>query len=246
MGTMVAIGAEADTAQRALSAIETGFAAIAQVEQLMHPSRNGSDLLAIHQAPRGRPVSVHAWTWEILALSQRLNHASKGAFDPCLTDRAGPFSDLELAPPCCVVAHRPMCIDLGGIAKGFAVDRALAALRAAGCRRGVVNAGGDLAVFGAGNHAVVIRSQGRDRIVELRNAALATSDVDNPARPAEHRGYYHGVDRQAIIAGSVSVVASTAAVADALTKCVLADGDTARGSLLEAFGARLVACESDP
>jgi thiamine biosynthesis lipoprotein len=246
MGTMIAISAEADTAQSALLAIEAGFAAIAQVEQLMHPSRDGSDLLAIHRAPRGRAVGVHAWTWEVLALSQRLNHASQGAFDPCLTDSAGRFADLELAPFCRVIAHLPVCIDLGGIAKGFAVDRALAALRAAGCRRGIVNAGGDLAVFGAGNHALVVRSQGGDSLVELSNAALATSDVVNPARPPEHRGYYHGVDRRAIIAGSVSVVAASAAVADALTKCVLADRDTARGSLLEAFGARLVASESDP
>ena len=246
MGTTIAISAEADTAQSALSAIEAGFAAIAQVEQLMHPSRDGSDLLAIHQAPCGRPIGVHAWTWQVLALSQRLNHASEGAFDPCLADRAGRFADLELAPQCCVISHLPVCIDLGGIAKGFAVDRALAALRAAGCRRGIVNAGGDLAVFGAGNHGLVVRSQGRDSLVELSNAALATSNVVNPARPPEHRGYYHGVDRRVIIEGSVSVIAATAAVADALTKCVLADRDMARGSLLEVFGARLAACESGP
>jgi thiamine biosynthesis lipoprotein len=88
---------------------------------------------------------------------------------------------MDLAPPHRVIAHLPLRLDLGGIAKGYAVDRALAALRAAGCRRGLVNAGGDLAVFGADGHCVVIRNHGRDSIVELNNAALATSDVCGPA-----------------------------------------------------------------
>jgi thiamine biosynthesis lipoprotein len=246
MGTIIAVGAEADTAQRALCGLEAAFCAIAQVERLMHPTRAGSDLLAIHHGPRGRPVDVHAWTWEVLALSQRLNLVSGGAFDPCLADCAGRIADLELASAHCVIAHLPLRIDLGGIAKGFAVDCALAALRAAGCRRGLVNAGGDLAVFGAGSHSVVIRYQGRDGMVGLNNAALATSDVCSPARPAEHRGYYHGVDRRAIAAGRVSISAPSAAVADGLTKCVLADHGAASASLLEAFDATLVAGEFYP
>ena len=67
------------------------------------------------------------------------------------------------------------------------------ALRAAGCRGGLVNAGGDLAVFGSRSHAIVIRGHGAgDSVVELKNGALATSDACGAARPTEHRGYYHG------------------------------------------------------
>jgi len=51
-----------------------------------------------------------------------------------------------------VIPHAPVHIDLGGIAKGYAVDRALMALRTAGCRGALVNAGGDLAVFGNRKH----------------------------------------------------------------------------------------------
>jgi len=76
---------------------------------------------------------------------------------------------LELAAPPSVIAHRPLHIDLGGIAKGYAVDRALTALRAAGCRGGLVNAGGDLAVFGHRTHAIVIRGEGpRDGVLSSR------------------------------------------------------------------------------
>jgi len=52
---------------------------------------------------------------------------------------------------------RNVAIDLRGIAKGFAVDRALYALREHGLPQAMVNAGGDLAVFGAEPESVVIR-----------------------------------------------------------------------------------------
>jgi FAD:protein FMN transferase len=243
MGTLVAISAEADTAQNALSGIESAFEAIAQVERLMHPTQAGSDLLAIRQGMLGCPLAVHSWTWEVLAQAQRLNQISKGAFDPCLPGATGRFADLELAAPQRVIPHRPLHIDLGGIAKGFAVDRALMALRAAGCRGGLVNAGGDLAVFGERVHAIVIREDAGDTVIELMNGALATSDVCAADRPPEHRGYYHGLDRREIKAGRVSIVAASAAIADALTKCLLADHAETHTGLLESFDARLVAWE---
>jgi thiamine biosynthesis lipoprotein len=247
MGTVIAISAEADARPRALSGMEAAYDAIAQVESLMHPTRAGSDLLAIRQGTLGQPLSVHPWTWEVLALSQRLHQASKGTFDPCLPSAVGRFADLEFAAPRTVIPHRPLHIDLGGIAKGYAIDRALVALRAAGCRGGLVNAGGDLAVFGNRTHAIVIRDPREgDSVIELKNAALATSDVCGAARPAEHRGYYHGVTRREIGAGKISVSAASAAIADALTKCLLANPGETQAALLESFDARLVTYEFNP
>ena len=247
MGTTIAISAEAGTARRALSGIETAFEVMAKVEGLMHPTRAGSDLLAIRQGKLGRPLAIHGWTWDVLSLSLRLNQASMGAFDPCLPSAAGRLADLELAAPHFVVPHVPLHIDLGGIAKGYAVDRALVALRDAGCRGALVNAGGDLAVFGDRDYAIVIRNRGAgDRAIELRNAALATSDVCGATRPAEHSGYYDGVTRRKIRTGTVSVSAASAAIADALTKCLLAGRGETHAALLESFGARLQACEFNP
>jgi thiamine biosynthesis lipoprotein len=247
LGTLIAVEAEAASSRDALAGIEAAYAAIAQVEKLMHPTRAGSDLLAIRRGTLGLPLALHAWTWEVLALSNRMNHASKGAFDPCLPSGAGRLGDLEFILPHFVIPHRTLHIDLGGIAKGYAVDRSLMALRAAACRGGLVNAGGDLAVFGDRIHSVVVRgSRTADRIVELKNAALAASDVCAAARPAEHRGYYHGVDSREILSGSVAVSASNAAIADALTKCLLASDARSSHALLETFGAGLVACDIDP
>ncbi len=244
MGTFVAIDAEANTHAQAQAGMKAAFAAIAEVERLMHPSRLGSDLQAIRQSPLGVPVLVHPWTWRVLALSQRLNQLSRGAFDPCLPAAEGRIADLALLPPGSVIRHRPLSIDLGGIAKGFAVDRAVEALRNAGCHSGLVNAGGDLAVFGECSRPILIRAgnNAAGEFVALENAALATSEVCSATQPSEHRGYYHGVDRREIDSGAVSISAPSAAVADGLTKCLLADDSASHAELLEAFGARQVAC----
>jgi FAD:protein FMN transferase len=247
MGTIVAISADADTAERALSGIDAAFAVIEQVQRLMHPTQVGSDLAAIRRGRPGEPLAVHGWTWEVLALSRKLNQISKGAFDPCLPDSEGRLSDLELAVPQSVIPHRPLRIDLGGIAKGFAVDRALMAMSTAGCRGGLVNAGGDLAVFGERSHPIVIRRRsGGATLIELKNAALATSDAGNAGRPPEHRGYYQGSNRREIRAGMITINAPRAAIADALTKCVLAGRPDTNAGLLDAFGARLIAFELNP
>src|SRR5262249_10212642 len=70
-------------------------------------------------------------------------------------------------------------IDLGGIAKGFSVDRALAAMRQFDISGGLINAGGDLAVFGEKPETVHIRDP-RDPScligrIEIKNAAVATT-----------------------------------------------------------------------
>ncbi len=234
--------AEADSLARAQAGIEAAFSAISKVEALMHPTRNGSDLLAIHQAEIGEPITIHAWTWEVLAFSQRLNRASRGVFDPCLGGTAGRMPDLELTASRGVIAHAPMVIDLGGVAKGFAVDCALNALRAAGCDAGLVNAGGDLAVFGNRSHEILCSAAaGREIRLSLQNEALATSDAGNSDKPVEHRGYYHGLDRREISSGRVTIRARTAAAADGLTKCLLAEPSESQIALLTAFGAHLIA-----
>jgi thiamine biosynthesis lipoprotein len=247
MGTFIAIDAEANSEQSAMSGIEAAFEVIGQVERLMHPTRTGSDLHAIRHGTLGLPLAVHAWTWEVLALARRLHQTSQGIFDPCLPGAAGRFADLEFAAPQSVIPHRPLHIDLGGIAKGYAVDRALMALRAVGCHGGLVNAGGDLAVFGDRSYPIVVRGRGDDStVVDLKNAALASSEVGNAARPAEHRGYYDGVNRREIRSGRVTISAASAAIADALTKCLLAGQGETNRALLESFDARLVAYEFNP
>ena len=120
------------------------------------------------------------------------------------------------------------------------MDRAIDALRAAGCQAGLVNAGGDLAVFGMRERSVLCETDHGVAIVKLRNAALASSAVVRDSGPAEHRGYYNGADRGALVTGRVAITARNAATADGLTKCWLAGDSASNGALLDAFGARQV------
>ncbi len=247
LGTFVAIEAEASRPEDAICGVAAAFEAIATVERLMHPTRAGSDLAALAACPPGRPIPVHPWTFEVLELCRRMHETSEGAFDPCLDVAPGRMTDLDLLSDRYVVPNARTLIDLGGIAKGYAVDRAVQALRSEGCTRGLVNAGGDLAVFGNRPHAIICGSrEGTGLLVELRDCALATSDAAGMNRPPEHRGYYHGLDRGAAVAGSVTVTAPRADVADALTKCLLLGGCALNESLLNTFGARRIDQKASP
>jgi len=240
LGTFVSIEAEAETDAVAERGIAAAAAAIATVERLMHPDRGGSDLAALTAAPAGRALRVHPWTWDVLTLCARLHRASSGIFDPCLGDAPGRLADLELPCEGMAVPHAALRVDLGGVAKGYAVDRALDALRAAGCSGGFINAGGDLAAFGPRSRAIVCRRD-PDAVVEIKDAALATSDASASSRPSGHRGYYHGRDRGARVSGRVTVRAARAAVADGLTKCLLPGDAALRAGVLAAFDAELIA-----
>jgi thiamine biosynthesis lipoprotein len=139
----------------------------------------------------------------------------------------------------CVRLLKAGTIDLGGIAKGFAVDRAVAALAQAGCARGLVNAGGDLRCFGPGPWPVAIIDPLSRRAVAnmaIENGAIATSaglpDADGRLGFDHLGGGKRGRE-------SVSVLARSAMDADALTKIVWAQGTKAI-PLLEAAGARAV------
>ena len=188
LGTFVTIrcvNPEATVAERAL---ETAFSDVAKVEACMHPTRTGSDLVRIREAAPGRGIPIHSWTWDVLALSHHLHELSGGVFDPCLAP-AGRLTDVELPEPGIVVTRARVVIDLGGIGKGFAVDRAIEGLVQSGCPSGEVNAGGDLRVFGE-PQSIWIRTNDGAWPITLQNRACAVSDPSQHARPAEHRGYY--------------------------------------------------------
>jgi thiamine biosynthesis lipoprotein len=141
-------------------------------------------------------------------------------------------------------AHRGVGVDLGGIAKGFAVDRAIEALRHHGIADGLVNAGGDLAAFGPRRHSVDIRDPRRpDRLmchIVLSNAALASSaghyDPSRSDLPSSSAIVDPLTGRPSHMIRGATVSAPCCVIADALTKVVMNVGeDTA--ALLEHYRA---------
>lgn len=226
LGTLVELAAPEE------AALEAGFAAIADLEALMSPHCATSDIARLNAGERLRP---HPLTRIVLAQALALHAASAGAFDVNLGS-----GTLHLADEAWLSAGR---IDPGGIAKGFALDHALAALRAAGASAALANAGGDLACFGA-PHPVTLRDpRAPDRALwhlTLGNAALASSaGRHHPARgtaqePLAVRHPATGTP-PAAVAGA-SVLAPSGLLADALTKLVLLQGPACL-PLLRAHGA---------
>lgn len=214
----------------------------------MHPERPGSDVARINGAPLHARMSIDGSTLEVLELAQRLNALSEGVFDPCLPLRPGRLTDLELGGSASgagwVICRAPVALDLGGIAKGYAIDRAIGALHARGCSAGTVNAGGDLRLFGAREKTILLRlGAGSYQPLALRETALAVSDRDEPRPPPGHRGYYSRANAHPAARRYAAVLAPTAACADALTKCLLLASPEATARSLRELGGRDLAAE---
>jgi len=244
MGTTLAIEARASTPPPATAGLAAALSAVAEVAERLHSQHPDSDLARLGAARPGTPVPLWRGTLALLQWAKTLARASDGVFDPCLPECVGRIADVELiegAEPR-AIAHAPVAIDCGGIAKGYAVDAAVEALRAAGCSAGLVNAGGDVRVFGETSSELLLRqAAGGFRPLELRQAALAVSDRDGARPTPGHRGYYRRAGLDPGIERYAAVRASRAMVADALTKCVLLCPTQVSARLLEEFGAVRVA-----
>jgi thiamine biosynthesis lipoprotein len=242
LGTWVVIEARGPHPEAAL---EGAFLAISEVQERLHPERDGSDLYRLCHAAPGEATLIHEDTFRVLRFAQRLCALSGGVFDPCLPDTKGRLDDLELG---CTPEGRhwarcreALVIDCGGLAKGYAIDRAVTALAAGGCGSGLVNAGGDLRVFGAASHTVLVRrSDGRCEPCELRDEALAVSEPGSGRAPRGHRGYYRRGAPAPSLRGFAAVRAAQAMTADALTKCVLLCAPEVAGALVLALGGQVL------
>jgi thiamine biosynthesis lipoprotein len=248
LGTLVAVEATSTSPEAAEAAVEAAFAVLAQLSHRLHPHSADSDLARINNAPLQTRITVHSSTCDLLNLARRLNTLTDGIFDPCLPSRAGRLQDIEVSSGE-LFCHAPVALDFGGFAKGYAVDCAIETLMRHGCTAGLVNAGGDLRVFGPRAEAIYLRGPaGELAPIELSNAALAVSDADSQRRPAEHEGYYIRGRVPLRNAGAApgprpplrryaAVIAKEAVIADALTKCVLLCAGPTAGQVLKAFGA---------
>jgi thiamine biosynthesis lipoprotein len=240
LGTFVAVEATSTSVQGAEAAVEAAFAALTQIGRRLHPHSADSELARINNAPLQTGIAVHPSTCSLLKLAQRLNTLTHGVFDPCLPSRPGRLRDIEVSNGQ-LFCHAPVALDFGGFAKGYAVDCAIEALTSHGCTAGLVNAGGDLRVFGVRTQPILLRgAAGELTQIELSDAALAVSDADSKRHPAEHQGYYvRGYEGPAPpFPRYAAVIAKEAVVADALTKCVLLCPSPTAGQVLQAFDAR--------
>ena len=227
-----------------------------------------SDVSRINGAETGREVGIDPHTYRVLHFARRLSDLSGGAFDvtmaavlvadgflpkqPRQTIPGGAtYLDLDLLPDGRARWRRKGWIDLGGIAKGYAIDCGVGALRGHGVATGIVNAGGDLRCFGEAQ-PIHIRHPNEPvalmRLGWLADAALATS-----------AGYFSGIDvggrqidplvdprRHRCVSwdASISVAAPDGMIADALTKVVRLAPDSAP-EILDRFGAQAIVIDHE-
>ncbi|MBA3565007.1 MAG: FAD:protein FMN transferase [Gammaproteobacteria bacterium] len=274
-GTLVDIdvyGADRELAARAAADIETCFQAL---HRDWHPWGDGA-LGTINRAfARGETAPIDADLAGLLGEAASLSRASGGLFDPTLgrlVDLWG-FSDDEqspVAPPDAariralldeglgmqhlriadgrIASSNPdIALDLGGFAKGVAVDRAVERLRALGVRNAIVNAGGDLRVIGRHGDRpwrIGIRHpRGKGVIAELEvhdGESVFTSGDYERYFDYQGRRYHHILDPRtgepATGAISVTVLHRNAARADAAVTALFVAGSKAWRNVAAALG----------
>jgi FAD:protein FMN transferase len=262
LGTLVEITiADALGDAELISCFNHVFARVADVHRLMSFHDPSSDVSRINHAAIGEWVEIHAHTYEVLRCALAMAAASGGIFDVSCAPKLVEWGYLPPPagePPQHVPGRRALIlqhgrrlkktcaawIDLGGIAKGYAVDAAIAALQQSGIRSACVNAGGDLRAFGDVAYPVVIRHplypNAAALQTQLRDQALATSGAYFSRKRVDDRecsALVNGSNNQPVTASfSASVRAPTCMLADALTKVVMASANP-RHPLLEQYGA---------
>jgi thiamine biosynthesis lipoprotein len=237
LGTYVEISADSDYA------ISQAFAAIELVQDLMSFHNPNSELSIINAHAHTKPIQVHKWTFQVLSIAKKLCVNTNGVFDcavgrklvetgllPNHSDRlhqpSGSVMDLMLTEPNTVSSKTLLTLDLGGIAKGFAVDKAVEVLQQCGVAVGYVNAGGDLRIFGNISQEIQVRNPANPleliTLGSLENGAIASSGLYYCDQSKPNQG--HIVNPQTMeqieFTESYSVIAPECIYADALTKVI--------------------------
>jgi thiamine biosynthesis lipoprotein len=260
MGTVVEITIVGEDEEEEKKATLQAFQEIKRIEQLMSPWIESSDVSRINQSAGKEWVKVSQETLKVIKEAKEISELSEGGFDITV----GPLTQLwrmareKGVPPLAeelkqkldlvdfrnvmvdeegkvFLKKRGMTIDLGGIAKGYAVDRAFELLNSLGYKNLIVNAGGDLRVGGSKLDqpwSIGIQdpraSQKMMARVSVSNAAIATSGDYEKFFMYQGKRYHHifnprdGFPTEGC--QSVTILCKEGMVADALATAVFVLG----------------------
>lgn len=272
MGTFAHILVIADSPQQGHSAIEAAFAEIRDIESRMSDYDPNSLLSQVNREAFAAPVPVDDDLFEVLAASLHYSRLSGGAFDISvgpvvqlwrqakITGQAPTPEQLQQAqqavgwqnlmldddPRTVRFAKDGMFLDLGGIAKGFAVDKALDILRTAGLKGGMVDIGGNLRCFGMPPHNATHWLIGLQDPIHPENVLLRLKMDDRAVATSGDYQRFVIIDGQkhshivnpatadsARDLSSVTIITDTAMAADALATAVSVLGTEKGLALIE-------------
>jgi FAD:protein FMN transferase len=257
LGTLVEIAID-EPRSGADEAMAAAFAAIARVHRLLSLHDPHSELSRVNRDAPDSTQTLSDDLRAVLRCALDIASRSRGAFDPTVggrvaelgflppqarSERGVSWSDIEIGERG-VRFLRPLVLDFGGIAKGYAVDCAVEALRTHAVAAGRVNAGGDLRLFGPRSGVIHVRTGGPQGVflplLDLADGAVATSAYGGQRRRVGGRWATPLIDPRCglpmMSTRTVSVVASTCMIADALTKVVALQAGAAAGILTQ-YGA---------
>jgi thiamine biosynthesis lipoprotein len=272
MGSELHLTVYAADAPRARAAFAAVFAEVERLEGVLSTWRPDSDVSRLNAAAGGGPVPVRAETRAVLRAAAQVSTWTEGKFDVTFgaladiwkfdhdqDDRVPAAADIAARVP--LVDYRRVVIDdaagtaaitrpgvrvhLGGIGKGYAVDAAVAILRAAGLRHFMVQFGGDLYVAGtAGESAWRLGLQDPRgapddpfAVLELSDATFSTSGDYERYFEQDGVRYHHILDpatgQPARGTRSVTIVTKQALWADGLSTGVFILGPERGMALVE-------------
>ncbi len=269
MGTTVSITIAGDDVDHAQRAADRAFGEIRRLERIMSTYLPESEISQINGAAGESWTAVSPELRFVIEAGLRFGELSEGAFDITVKPLIGiwrhepgsrPPRQREIDSLLPLVDYRAVQIDeagrvrlrkrgmaiaLGGIAKGYAVDRAIEVLQEEGVQNTIVNAGGDLRAVGRRSASrpwrVGIQDPRREDALltdlSLIGRAVATSGDYERFYIFEGIRYHHILDprtgRPARGCRSVTVIAPTAMEADALATAVFVLGPERGRALLQ-------------
>ena len=274
MGTVVEITAEHKDSAVAKKAIKSALLEGERIESLLSIYKQESEISMINLKAGVEEVKVSGDSLYVIDESLSYSRLSDGAFDITV----GPLIELwgfnggkrkvprksTIKKALALINYRKvtinrekstvklerrgMKIDLGAIAKGYAVDRMIAVLESKGIKEALVNAGGDIYALGnpAGKSAWEIgirnprkRSEIID-VIKVKDKAVATSGDYEQFFFAAGRRYSHIMDPRTGLPASgvvsVTVIAQTAMAADALSTTLFVLGKEEGDKLIKGLG----------
>jgi FAD:protein FMN transferase len=259
MGTAIRVELWSDDRSRADEAIAAVMAEMHRIDAAMSPHKADSELSRINRDAFERPVALSDEMFALLARAGEFSHFSGGAFDISyaavghLYDyRSGVApTEAQLVQARQAVGHRHvmldaqtpsvrfarpgMRIDLGGFAKGHAVDRGAAILAARGIAHAIVTAGGDSRVLGDRRGrpwSIAIRDPRRAgevvAVLPLEDVAISTSGDYERFFEKDGVRFHHLIDpatgKSPKGVHSVTILAGDGLTSEALSKTVFVLG----------------------
>ena len=266
MGTNISFVVLGDDVTQTNQAIDTSLTEIKRIEDLMTDWRESPLMQLNHQAGI-KPVTLPAEIISLLAKAKELSKLSEGTFDITCSPlgKLWDYSKPNVTPPTDTqikqalqlvgseklqidlnknTAYLPlknMRVDLGGIAKGYAVMKAAEKLKSSGYSNFAVKAGGDIFVHGHNqNHQLWNVTLPNKAVLPVSNGAVSTSANTERFFIYKNKRYGHLIDPRtgypSEASQSVTILAPDSILAEGLSKAVFILGPQKGLELLAKLG----------